>query len=64
MGASESVAADPTARPDVTLAEFVPVYLDRHAANVRPLTIVTLRERLAHATRAWGDVPLRAAWSA
>ena len=46
-------------RPELTLGEFVEVYLDRHAANVRPRTIITLRERLIHATRAFGDVPLR-----
>jgi integrase len=44
---------------DLTLAEFVEVYLARHAATVRPRTIVTLRERLAHAIKAFGDVPLR-----
>ncbi len=45
--------------PVLTLGEFVPVYLDRHAASVRPRTIDTLRERLAHAVAAFGDVPLR-----
>jgi integrase len=45
--------------PEVTLAAFVELYLQRHAANVRPRTIVTLRERLVLATRAFGDVPLR-----
>jgi integrase len=50
---------DPTALPELTLAEFVPLYLERHAASVRPRTIVTLRERLPHATRAFGRVPLR-----
>jgi integrase len=50
---------DPAQTPELTLAELVPIYLERHAANVRPRTIVTLRERLAHATRAWGAVPLR-----
>lgn len=33
--------------------------MERHAANVRPRTIATLRERLSHAERAFGDVPLR-----
>jgi integrase len=46
-------------RPELTLAELVELYLERHAASVRPRTIVTLRERLAHATRAFADVPLR-----
>jgi hypothetical protein len=36
----------------------VDVYLDRHAATRRARTIATLRERLRHATRAYGDVPL------
>src|SRR5690349_11715332 len=45
--------------PDLTLAEFVPLYLERHSATVRPRTIETLRERLIHATKAFGGVPLR-----
>jgi integrase len=49
---------EPTAMPELTLAELVALYLERHAATVRPRTIVTLRERLVHATRAFGDVPL------
>jgi integrase len=44
---------------ELTLAELVDVYLERHAAVVRPRTITTLRERLVHATRSYGDVPLR-----
>ena len=47
------------AAPQLTLTEFVAVYLDRHAANVRSRTITVLRERLAYATGAFGDVPLR-----
>jgi integrase len=50
---------EPIAMPDITLSEFVPLYLERHAASVRPRTIVTLRERLPHATRAFGSVRLR-----
>lgn len=50
---------DPVAIPQLTLGEFIPLYLERHAASVRPRTIVTLRERLPHATRAFGVVPLR-----
>lgn len=50
---------EPAPLPELTLAEFVEVYLERHAAIVRPRTIATLRERLSHATRALGDVPLR-----
>ena len=46
--------------PDITLAEFVPMFLDRHAATgVRPRTITDLRKRLVYAIRAFGDVPLR-----
>jgi hypothetical protein len=43
---------------ELTLAELVALYLERHAATVRPRTITTLRERLAHALAAFGDVPL------
>ncbi len=50
---------EPVAMPDLTLAEFVDLYLERHAANVRPRTIATLRERLGHALTVFGDVPLR-----
>lgn len=45
--------------PRLTLSEMVEVYLGRHTAIVRPRTITTLRERLVHATRAFGTVPLR-----
>ncbi len=50
---------DPVTLPNLTLTEFVPLYLERHAASVRSRTIVTLRERLPHAIRAFGSVPLR-----
>ena len=51
---------DPAPMPELTLAEFVALYLERHAASVRPRTIATLRERLAlRRRRAFGDVPLR-----
>jgi integrase len=50
---------EPAAMPELALAELVELYLERHAATVRPRTIVTLRERLVHATRAFGDVPMR-----
>jgi hypothetical protein len=50
---------EPVPRPDMTLADFIPVYLERHAVGVRPRTIATLRDRLRHATAAFGDVPLR-----
>jgi integrase len=45
--------------PDLTLGEFVPLYLERHAGDVRPRTIKTLRERLGHAVKRFGNVPLR-----
>ncbi len=44
--------------PDLTLAEFVPLYLDRHAAGVRPRTIEALRWRLGVAAEVFGDIPL------
>lgn len=50
---------DTPAAPDLTLATFIGVWLDRHAATVRPRTVTTLRERLGHAERAFGTVPLR-----
>jgi hypothetical protein len=46
-------------RPDLTLSEFVPVYLERHGANVRPRTIATLTERLRVAERRFGALQLR-----
>jgi site-specific recombinase XerD len=46
-------------QPDVTLSVFVETYLDRHAATRRPRTIKTLRERLARATEAYGEIHLR-----
>src|SRR3954447_18603464 len=50
---------EPVTMPELTLSELVETYLERHAATVRSRTIATLRERLAHATGAFGDVPLR-----
>lgn len=64
---------EPVPMPELTLAALVELYLERHAANVRPGTIDTLRDRLARALAAFGDVPLRelermagdiASWSA
>jgi hypothetical protein len=49
---------DPTPLPDLTLGELVELYLERHAASVRPRTIEVLRERLGYAVRAFGEVPL------
>jgi hypothetical protein len=46
-------------KPDATLSEFVVLYLDRHSAEVRSRTISTLRERLSHAERKFGNIPLR-----
>jgi integrase len=45
--------------PDLTLAEFIPLYLERHSGSVRSRTIVTLRERLPHAIETFGSIPLR-----
>jgi integrase len=50
----------PAALPDLTLSEFVELYLDRHSVVVRGRTIRALRERLGYATRAYGDVQLSA----
>jgi integrase len=50
---------EPAPMPELTLGEFVPLYLERHGASVRPRTVQTLRERLRHAVKAFGDVPLR-----
>ena len=64
--------ASGAAPPDITLA-FCDLYLQRHAANVLPATIVTLRERLRAPIAAFGDWKLRdlegaaddfAAWAA
>ncbi len=54
-----ALRGDPVPLPELTLAEFVPVFLERHAAGVRPRTIDALRWRLGVATDAFGDVPLR-----
>jgi integrase len=45
--------------PELTLAEFVPRYIERHGTGIRPRTIQALRQRLGYAIRAFGDVPLR-----
>jgi len=50
---------EPVPMPELTLAEFVPLYLERHAAGVRPRTIAELRKRLRYASIAFGEVPLR-----
>jgi integrase len=54
-----SLRGEPVPVPELTLAEFVPIYVERHAANVRQRTIRSLRQRLGYATRAFGGVPLR-----
>jgi integrase len=59
MVVEPELRGDPAPMPKITLAELVELYLDRHAAVVRPRTIATLRERLAYAIAAFGDVPLR-----
>src|SRR5262245_40536893 len=50
---------EPAPLPDLTLAEFADLYLARHGAVVRARTVKVLRDRLAYATRVYGDVPLR-----
>ncbi len=50
---------EPPPPPELTLAEFVDLFLERHAANVRPKTIAALRWRLGVAVAAFGGVPLR-----
>jgi integrase len=45
--------------PNVTLSEFVPLYLERHGPTVRPRTLTTLTVRLGPAQRTFGTVPLR-----
>jgi hypothetical protein len=45
-------------KPELTLAQLVPLFLERHAVTVRPRTIATLRDRLRHPLAAFGDVPL------
>ena len=44
---------------DVTFAELVEVFLQRHAAVRSPRTIRTLQERLRRPVAAYGDTPLR-----
>jgi integrase len=43
---------------DLTLAAFVPLYLERHGSTVRPRTITTLTVRLRPVLRTFGDIPL------
>lgn len=50
---------EPEPLAELTLGEFVDLYLARHAAVVRSRTIGTLRQRLGYATSAYGDVSLR-----
>jgi integrase len=50
---------EPASKPELKFSKFVALYLDRHAADVRPRTIRTLTERLRHAERRFGDVGLR-----
>jgi integrase len=50
---------EPAPLPELTLSELVELYLERHAASVRPRTIDALRWRLGIATAAFGSVPLR-----
>lgn len=50
---------DTVAGPELKLSELVALYLERHAATVRPRTMLELRKRLRYAERAFGSVPLR-----
>jgi hypothetical protein len=50
---------EPAPTRELTLAEFVALYLERHAATVCARTIDAVRWRLGIATAAFGDVPLR-----
>ena len=50
---------EPVPMPELTLSEFVPLFLERHAAGARPRTIENLGWRLGVATEAFGNVPLR-----
>src|SRR5690348_15510846 len=45
---------DPARRPDLTLSQFTPLFLERHKVNVRPKTIVASRERMRRAEQAFG----------
>lgn len=54
----ENVEGETTQAKDVTVAEFIEVFLERHSANVRPRTVASLRERLGHVKRDYGTVPL------
>jgi hypothetical protein len=48
------------ARGDMTLSEFVPVFIERHTATgVRPRTISTIAQRVARAEADFGAIPLR-----
>jgi integrase len=49
----------PVAAPDLTLTEFVDVFLERHAAVRSPRTIRTLRERLRRPIKSYGTTHLR-----
>jgi integrase len=59
VNALPELRGEPPTAPNLTLSGLVAVYLPRHASNVRPRTIETLRQRLGLAVRAFGDVPLR-----
>ena len=49
---------EPAPTPDLTLADLVDVYLERHGATVRPRTVSTLRERLGPCRQPALRVPL------
>jgi integrase len=49
---------EPDAMPELTLADLVELYLDRHSVTRRKRTIDTLRQRLRYATDVYGDAKL------
>lgn len=46
-----------TTKPELTLREFVPIFLERHAVGVRDRTIATLRDRLGYPAERDDDTP-------
>lgn len=43
-------------KPDISLSDFIVLYLVRHGADVRPRTRATLEERLRHADARFGTI--------
>lgn len=53
-----SLAPGSAGKPDLPLSEFVGLFLTRRSGALRARTIQTLTERLRHAERVFGQVPL------